>query len=132
MHRSGRLVSARRPLPGSDLLADAVPAQPGRFDRPICRPNLGRIDVPGVEEQRQRRPCAGFDLVPATEPRRPDHHWSPHRLLGDDASWEMGTVEAPAMVAASAGGDWLFYAGGDWSRPKQYSTGLAYCSTPTG
>jgi beta-xylosidase len=56
----------------------------------------------------------------------------PHRLIGDDASWELGTVEAPAMVAASAGGYWLFYAGGDWSRPNQYSTGLAYCSTPTG
>lgn len=56
----------------------------------------------------------------------------PHRLIGDDASWEIGTVEAPAMVAASAGGYWLFYAGGDWSRPDQYSTGLAYCSGVTG
>ena len=36
------------------------------------------------------------------------------------------------MVAASAGGYWLFYAGGNWSRPDQYATGLAYCPTPTG
>jgi beta-xylosidase len=57
---------------------------------------------------------------------------APHRLIGDDASWELGTVEAPAMMAASAGGYWLFYAGGDWSRPDQYATGLAHCSTPTG
>jgi beta-xylosidase len=56
----------------------------------------------------------------------------PHRLLGDDASWELGIVEAPAMVAASAGGYWLFYSGGEWSRPDQYSTGLAYCTTATG
>ena len=56
----------------------------------------------------------------------------PHRLVGDDASWEQGTVEAPAMVAASASGYWLFYAGGNWSRPDQYATGLAYCPTPTG
>jgi beta-xylosidase len=57
---------------------------------------------------------------------------TPHRLLSDDASWEMGTVEAPAMVAASDGAYWLFYAGGDWSRPGRYSTGLAYCSTVIG
>jgi beta-xylosidase len=56
----------------------------------------------------------------------------PHRLVGDDASWEHGTVEAPAMVAASAGGYWLFYAGGNWSQPDQYATGLAYCPAPTG
>lgn len=56
----------------------------------------------------------------------------PHRLIGDDTSWELGTVEAPAMVAAPAGGYWLFYSGGNWSRPDQYATGLAYCSTPTG
>ncbi|HEY3811470.1 MAG TPA: glycoside hydrolase family 43 protein [Acidimicrobiales bacterium] len=56
----------------------------------------------------------------------------PHRLLGDDAPWELGNVEAPAMVAAPAGGYWLFYAGGVWSRPDGYATGLAYCSTLTG
>jgi beta-xylosidase len=57
---------------------------------------------------------------------------SPGRLIGLDAPWELGTVEAPAMVAASRSGYWLFYAGGNWSRPDQYATGLAYCSTPTG
>jgi beta-xylosidase len=55
-----------------------------------------------------------------------------HRLIGVDASWEIGTVEAPALVAASSGGYWLFYAGGNWSQPDQYSTGLAYCSSATG
>jgi beta-xylosidase len=56
----------------------------------------------------------------------------PHRLLGVDASWELRIVEAPAMVAASKGGYWLVYAGGDWSRPDRYATGLAYCSAATG
>jgi hypothetical protein len=54
-----------------------------------------------------------------------------HRLLGVDASWEKGIVEAPAMVAASAGGYWLFYSAGVWSSTR-YATGLAYCATVTG
>jgi beta-xylosidase len=55
----------------------------------------------------------------------------PHRLLGDDQRWEHGIVEAPAMLPATAGGYWLFYAAGDWNSDK-YGTGLAFCQTVIG
>jgi beta-xylosidase len=55
----------------------------------------------------------------------------PRRLISTDAAWEHGIVEAPAMVAASSGGYWLFYAGGDWNS-NRYGTGLAFCVTVTG
>ena len=130
----GRAVSASPagPYRDTDLVADAVPAHPGRVDRPVRHREPRRVDYLVWKSN-------------GNAARVPDSIWSqqlssdglslqgaPHRLIGDDASWELGTVEAPAMVAASTGGYWLFYAGGNWSRPNQYATGLAYCSTPTG
>jgi beta-xylosidase len=56
---------------------------------------------------------------------------TPRRLIGVDAAWEHGIVEAPAMIAAKAGGYWLFYSGGEWNS-NAYGTGLAYCSSATG
>jgi beta-xylosidase len=56
---------------------------------------------------------------------------APYRLLGADEAWQKGIIEAPAMIAARAGGYWLFYAGGDWNS-NAYGTGLAYCRTVTG
>jgi len=53
-----------------------------------------------------------------------------HRLLGADAAWQQGNIEAPAMVAASRGW-WLFFAAGDWRTPS-YATGLAWCTTIQG
>jgi beta-xylosidase len=55
----------------------------------------------------------------------------PHRLLGADQAWTHGIVEGPALLPASVGGYWLFYAGGDWNS-NQYDTGLAYCAKVTG
>ena len=55
-----------------------------------------------------------------------------HRLVVDDQPWELGVIEAPAMIAASAGGYWLFYSGGHWEQPDGYATGLAYCTTVAG
>lgn len=55
----------------------------------------------------------------------------PHRLLGADGAWTHGIVEAPAMILATAGGYWLFYAGGVWNSDR-YETGLAYCAAVTG
>ena len=49
---------------------------------------------------------------------------TPHRLIGVDQPWELGIVEAPAMVRATHGGYWLFYSGGHWDS-NQYATGLA-------
>jgi beta-xylosidase len=48
------------------------------------------------------------------------------RLIAADGAWERGVVEAPDLVAADAGGYWLFYSGGMWESPT-YGTGLAYC-----
>jgi beta-xylosidase len=56
---------------------------------------------------------------------------TPKRLLGATLPWQNGIVEAPAMLAASQGGWWLFYSGGFW-RSGDYATGLAYCSTIQG
>ncbi len=54
-----------------------------------------------------------------------------HRLLGAGVAWEQGVVEGPAMVAASQGGYWLFFSGGNW-RSEAYQTGLAWCPTVSG
>jgi beta-xylosidase len=75
---------------------------------------------------------------------RPDALWSQrisgdglsvvgpaYRLLGASQAWERGIVEAPAMLQASTGGYWLFYAGGSWDS-NRYGTGVAFCSRVTG
>jgi beta-xylosidase len=56
---------------------------------------------------------------------------SPHPLLGVDRAWEHGIVEGPSMLAATAGGYWLFYAGGAW-QSDTYDTGVAWCATVSG
>lgn len=75
---------------------------------------------------------------------KPDFLWSqqlsrdgesligePHRLLGSGPAWTGGIVEAPAMVASSEGGYWLFYSGGGWDS-STYGTGVAHCAAVTG
>ena len=75
---------------------------------------------------------------------KPDFLWSqqlsrdglnpigePNRLLGSSAAWTHGIVEAPAMMASSGGGYWLFYSGGGWDS-STYGTGVAHCSAVTG
>ena len=54
-----------------------------------------------------------------------------HRLLRASAPWTHGIIEAPAMVASSGGGYWLFYAGAGWDS-NRYGTGLAHCATVAG
>jgi hypothetical protein len=75
---------------------------------------------------------------------KPDYIWSqrlsadllsvagrPNRLLGASEAWELGIVEAPAMVPDRRGGDWLFYSGGSWDSDR-YGTGLAHCASVVG
>jgi hypothetical protein len=76
--------------------------------------------------------------------RQPDHIWAealtatglavhggPHLLLSASEAWTHGVIEAPAMIPASAGGYWLFYAGGAWNSDR-YGTGLAHCASVLG
>lgn len=55
----------------------------------------------------------------------------PHKLLNADQSWEHHIVEGPSMLAATAGGWWLFYSGGTW-QSNPYDTGVAWCATVSG
>jgi beta-xylosidase len=55
---------------------------------------------------------------------------TPHQLLGLDAAWQQGNIEAPAMLEAARGW-WLFYSAGDW-RTSSYATGVAWCATVAG
>jgi beta-xylosidase len=130
----GRAISSSPTGPYQDKTSSPV----------LCQRNLGGSIDPSVV----KRPGGATYLVWKSNGNAvhlPDSIWSqqlsndglglrgqPHPLIGLDVPWELGTVEAPAIVAASAGGYWLFYAGGNWNRPNQYATGLAYCSTPTG
>jgi beta-xylosidase len=54
-----------------------------------------------------------------------------HRLIGAGEPWEHGNVEGPALLAASHGGWWLFYAGGYW-QSNTYDSGVAWCATLAG
>jgi hypothetical protein len=51
---------------------------------------------------------------------------APHRLLSADEPWQGGIIENPALLAASAGGWWLFYSGNQFDSAA-YGTGVAYC-----
>jgi beta-xylosidase len=135
---------------GRECIGRAISSSPtGPYQDTTSSPLLCQRDLGGsIDPSIVKGPDATTYLVWKSNGNAihvPDSVWSqqlssdglslrgqPGRLIGLDAAWQLNTVEAPAMVAASKGGYWLFYAGGNWSQPNQYATGLAYCSTPTG
>lgn len=151
LHLGGRWVlffSTEEGASGLECIGRAISTRPaGPYvddsSRPmLCQPAMGGSIDPSVIGQ------GGVHYLlwknDGNSSGKPDYLWSqalspdglsltgvPHRLLGAGPPWTQGIVEAPAMIASSGGGYWLFYSGGDWDSGR-YGTGLARCSTVYG
>jgi hypothetical protein len=109
----------------------------------LCQRSLGGSIDPSVVRDR-----AGTEFLVwknnGNGARQPDRIWAQaltatglavhglrREVLSASGAWTHGVIEAPAMIQDSAGGYWLFYAGGAWNSDR-YGTGLAHCTAVLG